>query len=705
MVYMERITGFRSLYGERDGSARVALEFDRNKLGVILKWTGMVLGVFIAVVAVTLALIDWDALRGPVSRFASAKLNRQVAIEHLDVHIWSLTPSATVTGVTVGNPAWEKRKNMLELERAQVQLNARYLLRGQIVLPLVSIDKPKLYLHRAAEGRANWEFANATGQPKQATKSAEPPDLPLIQRFMINDGNLEIYDAIRKLKFDGTVQAKERSSNDIAKPFRLEGKGELNDKPFSLNVAGGPLINLDPDESYAFTASLRAADIKVDADAKLPEPFDLAKIVATLKFSGQDLADLYYITNLALPNTPPYQLSTTIERDGMDVKLTNIAGKVGSSDMRGELAIAMSGERPRMQGELASDVLNFSDLAAPLGSKVAQKQGTLDDAKQPPPPPAADTPLFPDAKLQVNRVRAMDADVKYAAKAINAGKVPLKRVAFHIKLNDGVLDIAPFALEFPQGKMAGNARVDARQQVPKAELDVRLTDLRLDQFVAKKPDAQPPFTGVMQARAKLVGSGDSVHNVAGSADGTITFVVPQGEVRAAFAELTGINVARGLGLLLAKDEEKARLRCGVADFQVDDGVMHAKNVVFDTEDVLITGRGELRLKPEELDLEIKGQPKELRFMRLRTPIKVRGHLRKPSVGIDAGKTAKQTGIAAALGALIAPLAAVVAFVDPGLAEDADCSALFAEAKKQGASIKGDQVAIKDAQAGKASPHL
>jgi AsmA family protein len=278
--------------------------------------------------------------------------------------------------------------------------------------------------------------------------------------------------------------------------------------------------------------------------------------------------------------------------------------------------------------------------------------------------------------------------VRYAAKAVNAGKLPLKRVAMHIKLDDGVLNLEPFAMEFPQGKLAGNARIDARQKVPQTVLDVRLNDLKLDQFVPKKPDAQPPFAGVMQARLKMQGAGDSVHDMASTADGTFTLVVPQGEVRAAFAELTGINVAKGLGLLLAKDE-KASVRCGVADFKVDDGVMRAKHVVFDTEDVLITGRGEVRLDEEELDLEIKGQPKELRLMRLRTPIKVGGHMRKPAVGIDAGKTAGQAGIAAAIGALVAPLAAVVAFVDPGLAEDADCASLFAEARKQGVTTESE----------------
>ncbi len=194
----------------------------------------------------------------------------------------------------------------------------------------------------------------------------------------------------------------------------------------------------------------------------------------------------------------------------------------------------------------------------------------------------------------------------------------------------------------------------------------------------------------MQARAKLHGSGDSIHRAASTANGNITIVVPHGEVRAAFAELTGINIARGLGLLLTKDRQQAPVRCGIADFQVHEGTVQAQNLVFDTQDVLITGKGEVRLQPEELDLTIKGQPKKLRLLRLRAPIEIRGHLRKPSVGIDVGKTAGQAGIAAAIGAALAPLAAVVAFVDPGLAKDADCSALFAEANSKGAATGSDQ---------------
>jgi hypothetical protein len=183
----------------------------------------------------------------------------------------------------------------------------------------------------------------------------------------------------------------------------------------------------------------------------------------------------------------------------------------------------------------------------------------------------------------------------------------------------------------------------------------------------------------MQARAVIAGTGDSMHDFVASSQGRITAVIPNGRVNAAFAELTGINVARGIGLLLKGNDESTQIRCGVAQFDIEDGTMHAQNVVFDTTNVKITGKGDVKLGPEELDLSIKGEPKKLRLARVRTPIEIDGKIMKPKIGVDAGKTLKQGAIATALGAALAPLAAVIAFVDPGLAKDENCAALLSTA--------------------------
>ncbi|MFC4312433.1 AsmA family protein [Steroidobacter flavus] len=641
----------------------------------VLKWTALSVAGLFVLILLLLAFADWNRLKGPVERMASARSGRTVKIDGpLDVHLWSLTPRASVEGLVIGNPPWEANRPMARIDRLNVQLKLLPLFKGDIILPRVELVRPEVYLHRDVQGRANWTFQNT--RPSNAP-AGKPPKLPVIRDFLIDDGRLTIRDEILKLKVDGTVQAHESIAEKETFAFHVKGKGTINEQPFNLSVGGGPLINLDPDEPYPFKLQVRAGDIRVESDGTVKKPFDLGKVALNVHAKGGDLADLYYLTQLALPNTPPFELSAHVERNVKMVKVTKLAGKVGQSDIGGALTIDASRKRPAVTGDLHSRQLRLKDLAASLGSEP-ETPGSLEGAAEAS-KPAAKNPnarLFPTSHLQVDRVRAMDADVRFEARTIDAGSVPMQKVAFHVKLDDGVLALAPFELELPQGQLSGTARIDARGKIPQTKLDLRAKDVQLDQLKGKKPDAQPPLTGVLQGRAVIEGQGDSVHDLMADADGRVSFILPSGQVNAAFAELTGINVARGLGLLLKGDDEKAPIRCGVAQFEVKDGRMRADNVVFDTKDVRIQGRGEIRLGPEELDLSIKGEPKKLRIARLRTPVEVHGHLRDPSIGVDVGKVATQGAVATAIGAVLTPIAAIVAFVDPGLAKNENCAALL-----------------------------
>ncbi len=661
-----------------------------------LRWTGITVGSLVLLIVLVLACMDWNLLKHPIERIASAKSGRTVTIAgNLDVHIWSWTPTVTLNGLTLGNPPWEADRPMASIERLEIHLKLLPLLKGEVILPRVAVVKPDIYLHQDKSGRANWTFEN---QAPTNAPASRPAKLPVIRDLLIENGKLVLADDIRRLKVDGIIQAHEQKSQADPTPFRIRGKGTINDQPFELEVAGGPLVNLDPQHPYPYDLSITAGDIKVVSKGRVLKPFDLGGLEADVTLSGRDLAEGFYLTQLALPTTAPFNLHAHIVRDGMRIAVTDIAGKVGESDLHGKLDIDATRKRPSMTGDLVSDRLRMKDLAATLGGKPQGGDGgdSLDAkaertqaARQPAPPPEKAPPadpnarLFPDAHLQVDRVRAMDADVHFRARSIEAGSVPFKQVALRIKLDNGVLALDPFAFEMPQGHLSGNARIDARKAVPKVHIDVRVKDIQLDQLKGKAPDAQAPLGGVMQARVVVDGTGDSVHRVMSDANGMLTVILPNGEVRSAFAELTGINVSKGIGLLLTSADDKAEIRCGVAQFNIKDGLMSAQNITFDTQNVLIKGKGDIALGPEELNLEIKGDPKKVRFTRLRTPIEVKGHLMRPSLGVDVGSTVEQGAIAAALGTLVTPLAAVIAFVDPGLAKDQNCAQMIAAADSKG----------------------
>jgi AsmA family protein len=665
-----------------------------NSLGKLAAKTIASVVAVVVLVMATVALLPASVWKHLIVKTVSSATGRQVAIDgNVRLHIFTLHPELIVEGFRLANPDWAADREMLEIQRLDVVLSLKSLLKFRLILPRVAIEAPTLALERDAKGRANWEFSTSGDRSAKAATST-PARLPVIQQLNITAGKLSAVDQIRKLKFRGQVTVEENRQADTRQDtaLNLRGNGVLNGKPFDLKIGGGPLIDVDPSKPYSFDTTVTAADIHLTAHTDIPHPFDLATVRSTFRITGQDLADIYYLSGLALPNTPPYDIAGTVERDSLKFKVDDLRGKLGSSDIAGLLAIDTGRERPKLTAQLISKQLNFADLAAPLGTQASpqQKSDTLAQpqavekghsaAKRSPPPVETAQLLLPDADLQVGRVRAMDADLTFDAASIVTAKLPMKQVRFHLRLDNGRISLDPLSFTLPQGTFSGTVAIDAHASVPQTDIDMKLEHIDLAQFKPASSNTAP-LEGQLVGRIRLHGSGTSVHKAAANADGDITLVVPSGEMREALAELAGINLSRGLGLLLTKNEKDTALRCGVANFHAGDGGLKATTLVLDTTNVLVTGSGQIDLKTEALNIALKGQPKKARLLRLRTPIMVHGSLSHPSIGVDPAKVAAQAGGAVALGTLLTPVAALLAFVDGGLAKDANCSALISNAEQ------------------------
>ncbi len=674
------------------GSARIRL---------VLKWVGATVAALILIVALTAALADWNSLRDPVARLVAARTGRPVRITgSLDVHLRWLTPRISVAGLEIGNPPWAGKGAMAHIERLTFELQLLSLLEGDVVLPSVRIEKPAIYLVRNSDGIANWDLK------KTGAANRKPATLPLIRHFELQDGRLTYVDYQRKLRFTGVVTANDATSGDPtaggnSQPFRLVGLGTMNGQPFRFQMRGAPLINIRRDRPYPYEVELTSGLTNLTAQGTIAKPFDLGAYTAEVSIAGDDMAELYHLTGLAFPNTTQYGVYGHVTRKGTRIDVTEAAGTVGSSDIHGDVSVDVGRARPFVTARLTSHSLNLDDVTALFGATPANRSGNtaapahaVPAHKMQGPEVTATSRLLPDARLQVERVRAMDARVQYEADAVTSRRFPVRKASMQVTLDNGVLSLNPISLVLSQGTLLGSLRLDARSEVPQIDVDFRIAGVKLEQFHTRN-STDPPFEGVLLGRVTLHGIGDSVHRFASTSSGTATFVLPHGEVREALAELTGINVTRGLGLLVRNDQKETAVRCAVANFKVQNGTMHAQNLVFDTENVLITGKGEVNLRDEALDLVVQGRPKRLRFLRVKSPVTIRGPLRKPSIGLEAGNALGQTGIAAALGALLGPLGAVLAFVDPGLEKDANCSALLEEAQHRGAPLKTAEVTHAD----------
>ena len=649
-----------------------------------LWWTAGIFLTLALAAALLAAVWDWNWFRGPVAGIASARMHRQVTITgDIHAHALSWQPSATVDGVVIANPAWAPKGELGRIDRISVKIRLIPLFTGNWDLRLLRFDHPVMSFYRDAQGRATWDFSDGKNKDK-------PLRLPPIRTFIISDGQLTYLDAKRNLTFKGTVNAREKLGGDN-RGFEMVGEGALNKAPFTLQLTGGPLLNIDKDKPYPFDGNVRAGDTYISAHGAVPKPFDLGRFYMNATARGPDLADLYTLIGVPLPNTPRYSLHGRLSRDEHLWRIDGLGGQVGSSDLAGAISVKTGGERPFLKADLKSNSLSFPDLGALFGGA-----GTVGAAASPAQLAAsqvmkAQQRLFPDATLKTDRIRAIDADVTYKAVSIRDAPIHLKALSTRVALKAGLLKANPVELDLPQGRIEGWVNLDARKTTPSTDLDLRLSNAQLATIIPVKFQGRTPFSGGLVGRARLHGVGNSVHKALANADGQVTFVALGGQINEALAELIGVDLTKGLGLLNAKKQTTVALRCGVADFKAKNGLLTADSIVLDTEPVLVTGSGTINLDTERLAFQVQGHPKEFRLVRVLLPITLEGPIVSPKPGFKTGSAFAQGGIALGLASVISPLAVILPFVNPGLAKDANCAALLAQGRADGAPVKAGAV--------------
>ena len=452
------------------------------------KWSGTVLVGLLIGAVFALYFLDWNQMRGPIGRWLSHRTGREVRIDgNLAVKLFSWQPSLEAGGIYIGNPAWVGTRQAASVKDFRIEIRLVPLFWGHLIVPLVKIVQPDVMVVREASGRTNWDNG-----PDDKNSGNGAWKIPPIQHFIITDGHVRIDDAIRKLHFAGTVNSQENLAGGGG-AFSLTGDGTLNLGKFLADVKGGPLIHVDQSKPYGFTADVKAGTTHAVIHGSITQPFHMDRYTASVDVSGPTLSDLYFLTGLVLPNTPAYHMTLSVERDGTNYRLNDIAATLGKTDLHGNLQADVSGAIPALAGRMASRVLALEDLG-PLvgGGKSAPVQSRY---------------LLPETPMHTERLRHTNAEVDYSAAKVASRDFPLTSLDTHISVEGGVLNLKPLAFGFTQGKLAGSIRIDARKDIPTSSVDARITDIRAENFIR---GSDKPLTGMVEARAVLTGTGKSV---------------------------------------------------------------------------------------------------------------------------------------------------------------------------------------------------
>jgi uncharacterized protein involved in outer membrane biogenesis len=178
------------------------------------------------------------------------------------------------------------------------------------------------------------------------------------------------------------------------------------------------------------------------------------------------------------------------------------------------------------------------------------------------------------------------------------------------------------------------------------------------------------LTGVMTASIQISGHGRSTADIQGSLDGQGRIELRNCSISHLVTELAGLDIAQALGVMVRGDRPLP-MRCARLDLVSKRGVVQPRIAVLDNRDSTLRIGGQIDLRDETLALRAESRSKDFSLLALRTPITVGGTLGVPQIGIESRRPAGRVLGAVVQGALVAPAAALLPFVDPGEPEAGD----------------------------------
>ena len=636
-----------------------------------LRYGVIAFGVLAAMV-MAVAAFPWNVLRCPLATYASARFDRSVALDgDLAVDLGWIT-RVQISGLSIANVAWSNEQPMVASKGLVLWFTVASLLRGEPIK--AQLVDTQVLLERNADGHDNWHLGSTDPTFRLGNVDVER-------------GVVRFRDAISHA--DVTLQLQSVAADtDDRSVLRFNGAGTLHGEEVKLEGTSLGLAQLqDINDPYRLTLNARAGRTTVNFTGTIV-PAHTENIRGALQLRGPDLSKLYPVVPAPLPWTPPYNLSGELTHTKYVWDFRRMTGKVGESDLKGDVRIDLSKPRSMMTADLTSARFDSKDLGGFIGlppgepSQRAQAAAQQKEASR----RELSYRVLPDKPLELAKLREHDADVRFRGTSVKWSAIPMDNLAAHLTLKDGLLRFDPLDFGIADGHVIASMAVDVTRNIAQAQGEFEARNVELKRLIPQLTSPQGT-AGRFGGRAHFRTQGNTVAAMLAAVDGDAAVIMRGGEASALRLVLTNLDLARAAELLLRGDET-ADIRCAIGALHATGGVMTPDLFVIDTSAVVITGQGNIDFREESYELALNAKSKRPSLLALRGPIAVRGTFKAPVIGPAVGPVAARVGAAVGLGAIAPPLA-LLPLIDFGGASDVDCRALIEQARVNTSTAKQD----------------
>jgi len=303
-------------------------------------------GIVLLLLVVTVSTFDWNLARPYIARQVSRSTGRSFEIKgDLEVHL-SLQPRIIANDIVMGNPEWSNNPTMARIKRVDFTINIPKLVIGRLSFPEISLSDFHLALEVNKDGTPNWVFGRAAKHKQR--------EFPYIGALSIDNGTLTFRNRTNNTDLSFVINTLAAAKGGPDTMVEVKGKGKFRGMNAKLYANGGALLALRHDDRpYPIKALLTLGKTRASISGTLLDPLHLKKEKVNFILEGNDLAQLYPIIGLPFP-PPPYRLTGYLKHAGNIWTFKRFEGKVGNSDLAGDLSVDLNKSPQLITADLES---------------------------------------------------------------------------------------------------------------------------------------------------------------------------------------------------------------------------------------------------------------------------------------------------------------------------------------------------------------
>ena len=533
-------------------------KFARLLLGLIL--------LFIVAGVILLMFVNTDQNKAAIQAAVLSSTGYELTIAgDMDI-AFSPSIGLTLNDVRLKNPT--SPQELASTTAALLQLDLRALISGEIFIRELSTDDFHINYYIDATGKSNWDvetpvFSNTTNslapgtQPIEQQSNAASTDTNSdivsvsFERLRIDNASIDIQDLSQGLRYSvNNLNLATSNTNIEGNPFDVDvNLTFLNNgmsKPIAMGFRGNIIADINAGNidvqniSFNVTPMLLQGDLHISGlndditfeGSLASNDFDVFGLLQTIGIRETKSELDATSTLFSISEKPQASIAASFSGNEFGIEIPELIAQLSESriEANAEILFAANLLPTNINYEVVSnqiDISPFLDSEVATGATTAARNGTTvierNDVVIATSAPATNT------AIPIELLNSFNVFGSIAIESVVANDLLFTGINFFTNVEDGVLDIELQPVATFEGSVAGNIRVDGRNEEAVLSTQLVISQLNLANL-APSVSRLNSVTGNLDVEVDLTATGQTTNEMMGSLNGSSSFAITENSV-------------------------------------------------------------------------------------------------------------------------------------------------------------------------------